>query len=302
MGKVMAAVDIGSNTVHLLVAETDNGSVRRLCDQNEWLNLGEIVARSGEVPLPLQDQLIDTLSGYRLLAKQEKAEKFYVFGTEAMRRATNAKKVLKRIKAEVGVEVDLVTGQREAELSVAGVLVDSDEADEMILAEVGGGSAQVAFVKDQALVDDASLPLGTGTLSAKLGLTFPCPEKKVKQLTEHICKELAHGAPHPVVGRVVASGGVARGVWRALHPDGEREIAMEELNYLAWSTPRLTLSQIETRFGVKPRRAATLLPGAIVFREVLKRYGQEKLLVSRFGVREGAVLELANGRIKGWNL
>ena len=299
---MLAAVDIGSNTVHLLVAEAESGGVRRICDENEWLNLGEIVARSGEVPLPLQDQLINTLSSYRSMAKQEKAEKFYVFGTEAMRRAANTKKVLKRIKAEVGVEVDLVSGQREAELCIAGILVDSDEADEMIVAEVGGGSAQVAFVKNQALVDDASLPLGTGTLAAKHALSFPCSKKKLADLTEHIRKELSSGAPHPTVGLVVASGGVARGLWRTLHPDGEREILMEELNYLIWATQRLSLGQIEGRFSVKPRRATTLLTGALVYREVLERYCQNRMLVSRFGVREGAVIELSRGGIKGWNL
>src|SRR4051812_2823940 len=113
MGKVLSAVDIGSNTVHLLVADTDEGSIHRLTDENDWLNLGEVVAKEGEIPLPLQDQLIDTLASYRAQAKTDKAEKIYIFGTEAMRVARNAKKVLKRIKVEIGVEVDLVTGQQE---------------------------------------------------------------------------------------------------------------------------------------------------------------------------------------------
>jgi exopolyphosphatase/guanosine-5'-triphosphate,3'-diphosphate pyrophosphatase len=302
MGKVLAAVDIGSNTVHLLVAGTQEGSVQRLCDENEWLNLGEIVAERGDIPLPVQDRLIDTLVTYRGLAKQHRASRWYIFGTEAMRKARNSEKVLKRVKAEVGADVELVTGQREAELGVAGVLVDSDEADEMMLAEVGGGSAQVAFVKDQALVDDASLPIGTGALNARFHLTFPTAPGAVDALTEHVREALATGTPHPTVKRVVASGGVARGLWRAVHPDGEREVAIEELDYLIWSTQRLNRSQIELRFQVKPRRAATLLTGAIIFREVLKRYKQPSMLVSRFGVREGAVLEMARGRIKGWTL
>jgi exopolyphosphatase/guanosine-5'-triphosphate,3'-diphosphate pyrophosphatase len=302
MGKVLAAVDIGSNTVHLLVAGTEDGSVQRLCDENEWLNLGEIVAERGDIPLPVQDRLIDTLNAYRALAKQHRAGRWYIFGTEAMRRATNSKRVLKRVKAEVGADVELVTGQREAELGVAGVLVDSDEADEMIVAEVGGGSAQVAFVRDQALVDDASLPIGTGTLSAKFHLNLPCLPQTVDAVTQHIREKLATGTPHPTVKRVIASGGVARGLWRALHPDGERELAMEELDYLIWTTQRLSRAQIELRFQVKPRRAATLLTGALIFREVLKRYKQPSMLVSRFGVREGAVLEMARGRIKGWIL
>lgn len=299
MGRVLSTVDIGSNTVHLLVAESDEGSVHRLIDENEWLNLGEIVAKEGDIPLPLQDALIDVLERYRLLSKAAKAERIYVFGTEAMRIARNSKKVIKRVRLEVGIDVELVSGQREAELGLAGVLVDSDGADEMIVAEVGGGSAQVAFAADGELKDDTSLPLGTGTLAARFGISFPCREEKVRELTSAIKKELARAIPHKEVELITASGGVARGIWRSLHPDGDREIAVQELDYLIWATQRLTVEHIGTRFLVKPRRAATLLSGAIVFRELLRRYERERMLVSRFGVREGAILQMALGRIKG---
>jgi exopolyphosphatase / guanosine-5'-triphosphate,3'-diphosphate pyrophosphatase len=299
MGHVLSAVDIGSNTVHLLVADTDEGSISRVADQNEWLNLGEIVANEGEIPLPLQDELIQTLIAYRALAKTEKAERFYIFATEAMRVAKNSARVIKRIKVEVGVEVDLVTGQQEADLCLAGVLVDCDGADEMIVAEVGGGSAQVAFAREGVLIDDASLPLGTGTLSARFAISYPCREEKVDELRSAIRKELSKAVPHLPVEQVTASGGVARGIWRALHADSEREIASPELDYIIWSTQRLTLEQIQARFRVKARRAATLLPGAIMYQEILRRYKKEKMLVSRYGVREGAILQMAAGRIKG---
>ncbi|MFI5385617.1 MAG: hypothetical protein ACHQ50_05790 [Fimbriimonadales bacterium] len=299
MGRVLSTVDIGSNTLHLLVAEANNGSIQRLTDQNEWLNLGEVVAKEGEVPLALQDQIIEVLDGYRAVARFERSEGLYVFGTEAMRVARNSKKVLKRIRVEVGVEVDLVSGPREAELGLTGVLVDSDGADEMIVAEVGGGSAQVAFARGGELVDDASLPLGTGTLSAQYNLYFPCREERVRELTAGIRKELTRAISHQEVEQITASGGVARGIWRALHADSEREIAVPELDYLIWATQRLTIEQIGTRFQVKPRRAATLLPGAIIYQEILRRYGKDRMLVSRFGVREGAILQMAAGRIKG---
>jgi len=299
MGRVLSTIDIGSNTVHLLVAETLDGSIRRVTDINEWLNLGEVVAKDGDVPLPLQDQLIDALDAYRGQAKSDKSERLYVFGTEAMRVARNSKKVLKRIRVESGVEVDLVSGQKEAELGLDGVLVDCDGADEMIVAEVGGGSAQVAFARDGMLMEDTSLPLGTGTLSAKFTIGFPCREQTVRDLTHLIQRELAKVAPRKEVEQVTASGGVARGIWRALHPDGDREVATSELDYLIWATQRLSIEQIGLRFQVKPRRAATLLPGAMIYRQILQFFGQERMLVSRFGVREGAILQMAAGRIKG---
>ncbi len=138
MGRILAAADIGSNTVHLLVAEVDKTNVRRIEDQNEWLNLGEVVALEREIPGSLQTQLIETLDLFRKQAKDSKAEGIYVFATEAMRAAANSKAVLKRIKSEVGIEVDIVNAHREAQLSLSGVMIDCDTSDEIVVAEIGG--------------------------------------------------------------------------------------------------------------------------------------------------------------------
>ena len=76
-------------------------------------------------------------------------------------------------------------------------------------------------------------------------------------------------------------------------------IHIEELDYLIWATQRLSVEQIIRRFNVKARRAATLMIGAIIFREVMNQFGDDSMDVSEFGVREGAILELADGSLSG---
>lgn len=295
---MIAAVDIGSNTAHLLVADTAKGTLRKIDDQNIWLNLGEIVARKGEIPFAIQDQLIEALNLYKASAKEAKARGIYIFATEAIRVAKNRDAVLKRIHAEVGVAVDIITADQEALLGLRGVMVDTGELPHMIFVEVGGGSAQIAQAVNGVMTTDVSLRLGTGTLNASYLKDYPPGEKEIKKLVDHVSGTLKDAVEKSDIKDIVCSGGIARGLWRAVHPDGDRELFREELDYLIWATSRLDLEGIIARFQVKPRRAATILPGAIVFREIFNHFGVDRMIVSRFGVREGAILEMADERIK----
>jgi exopolyphosphatase/guanosine-5'-triphosphate,3'-diphosphate pyrophosphatase len=77
-------------------------------------------------------------------------------------------------------------------------------------------------------------------------------------------------------------------------------LRLPELDYLVWAASHLSVEQIVGRFGVKPKRAATLLPGALTYSSLMRWTGVEAITVSEYGIREGAVLEMAAGRIESW--
>jgi exopolyphosphatase / guanosine-5'-triphosphate,3'-diphosphate pyrophosphatase len=300
MARILAAADIGSNTAHLLVAATDGDIVMRIDNLNEWIPLGEIVTRQGEIPKEYADQLVGVMKEFRRVAAAKGADRIYVFATEAMRVAANHSSVLKRIKTETGVSVDLIQPRREAELSFYGVRLDTREVEPDLMFEVGGGSAQVAVITGKEIREELSLPLGTGRIIAGAGMASPCPPDAKQRAQAYIESTLDSCPLRPSANpRAIASGGVARGLWRALHPDGEKRLAREEINYLIWSTERLSLERIIERFNVKPKRAGTLLPGAMVYEALMDKFGLAEIMVSEFGVREGAILEMASGQVKG---
>ncbi len=306
MPRVLASADIGSNTVHLLVAEVDGDQVSRLGDTNEWISLGEIVGREGKIPDALADRLIKTLDAFRRQAAAQGAEAIYVFGTEALRRASNQERVLKAIRVATGIKVEIISGPQEAELGLRGAWLDCEGPAPFVMVEVGGGSAQVALCSldpqgQPKIEHESSLPIGTGTLLAHHDLSAPVSDAAFSALEDEIAAKL-DALPITEAVRMIACGGVARGLWRALHPDGHRELAAEELDYLIWSTRRLAQDIIGDRFMVKPKRAATLLPGATVYRTIMRRGGFESFTISRFGVREGAILGMAKGTIPGREL
>jgi exopolyphosphatase / guanosine-5'-triphosphate,3'-diphosphate pyrophosphatase len=293
MGRVFATADIGSNTVHLLVAETDGQTIRRLHNESEWLSLGEIVGRERQIPPVLSDRLLAVLERYSQIATSHNALTFYVFATEAMRIAENHEEVLARIKKNVKLSVDLITPIREAELSWRGVQLDAEGVSPAALIEIGGGSAQIAICDGFLVAQEVSLPLGTGRILAQTELSYPPRPSQLDAVRRTIEEQIPRIASFERPRRIVASGGVARGIWRALHPDGERNIHLEELRFLEWSVQRLPLERIASRFNVRSKRAQTMLPGAMAFRMLMESLGQESMFVSEYGVRDGAILELA---------
>ena len=93
--------------------------------------------------------------------------------------------------------------------------------------------------------------------------------------------------------RMVASGGIARGLIRALHPDGDKALHAYELDYAVRTAQGLSIDALTRRFNVKQKRAQSLLPGGTVYRAILRHFGLESMVVSEFGVREGLIMEAA---------
>jgi exopolyphosphatase/guanosine-5'-triphosphate,3'-diphosphate pyrophosphatase len=299
MARIFAAADIGSNTLHLLVGATDGELVTRIDNLSEWIGLGEVVARQGFISPERVDHLLQALKECRRVATSRKAESLYVFATEAMRTARNHEAVLEKIKKGTGIEVDIISPKREAELSIAGSQLDVESGSPEIFFEVGGGSAQIALLRKGKLKEHISLPLGTGRIIARASLQNPCPKTSIATAERYIADVLKGvSLARPKKSIAVASGGVARGLWRAVHPDGEKTVFARELEYLQWSTSRLSLDRIGSRFGVKQRRAQTLLPGSMVYRALMEKFGVSEITVSEFGVREGAILEMAKVKSK----
>ena len=293
MTRLFAAADIGSNTAHLLVAASDGEIVMRVDNVNEWIGLGEVVARRGEIPKDVADQLILAMREFKRVTELKKVRKLYVFATEAMRAAPNHADIIKRILKETDIKVEIISPEREAELSFLGVQLDTRHYGAELMFEVGGGSAQIAELNDNKIGAKSSIKIGTGKVLAESNLTNPGTELGLRVAKKYIRSELARCTVERKAQTAVVSGGVGRGLWRALHPDGEKVIEQFELEYLFNSVKVLPTDRVSSRFSVKQKRAGTLLVGTLIYLELMKHFGVEHIVISEFGVREGAVLEMA---------
>lgn len=300
MPETFAAADIGSNTVHLLVADVVGRSIQRRLNRSEWLSLGEDVATTGLIPADKVRLLHQVFQDYLSEVTRLNCGGFYCFATEAIRSAKNGPEVIASIEEKLGFKIDIISPEKEAELSLKGVQIDVKLPDQCLLFELGGGSAQIAHCLGAQIQSESSLPIGTGRLKAAFPISIPAAPSLVNELRTYITSQLDSQGIHGPMETAVASGGVIRGIWRALHPDLQNELQAEELDYLIWAASRLSTEHLTQRFNVKPKRAAILLYGAIVYRQLMAHFSVQKILVSEFGVREGAILKLSEGIGTQW--
>lgn len=300
MGRLIAAADVGSNTAHLLIGHLTNSGLKRLVNQSEWLSLGEVVSRHGEIPADKVKELMATLAQFRSLLDEYKVEASVFFATEAMRQAENHDEVLEEANRRFGIAIQIISPLREAELSYRSCQIDCKGEEPMLMVEAGGGSVQVALCENRSIQRLASLPIGSGALRARSGLDQPPTGYAVEKALEIIEIECDELTGYPPVKRIVACGGVSRGLWRALHPDGEKLMHVEELDFLAWDCARLETEVIVDRYDVKINRARTLLAGSLVLRHILGLFGHSEFQISQYGVREGAILELGDSLDEQW--
>lgn len=269
----------------------------RVDNVNEWIGLGEEVARTGFISDESITRLSAVIKDFRKAAASNQALGLFVFATEAMRCASNHKAVIDRIKKETGVAVEIITPKQEAAFSFRGIQLDTPAVGASVIIEVGGGSAQVLSTAAGDMREEISLPLGTGRLAADCELGEGVTQETVAKAETYVDKMVESIEVKRQHALAIGSGGVVRGIWRALHRDGEKRIETYELDYLIRTATNLSVPRLMERFDVKAKRAATLLPGAIVFRSILRRFGLDAIAVSEFGVREGAVQEMDAGRV-----
>jgi exopolyphosphatase/guanosine-5'-triphosphate,3'-diphosphate pyrophosphatase len=282
----VAVVDVGSNTVRLLVTG-DDGEILSL---RERLRLGESVERHGAIPEAKLAELAACVGRFAAAARAEGAETLEVLVTSPGRQARNGNELGEALGAAARAPVRILSAQEEGRLAFVGALAASSVTGRKRVAvvDVGGGSAQVVTGSRREGPDwFCSIDLGSLRLASRLLSADPPGARAIAKARDAVERELAGFAPAPV-GAALAVGGSARALRRLYGSrlgGGELSEAVELLT----STPCRELS---ARFGVSLARAATLPAGAVIL-EALQARLEVPLKVSRTGLRHGALLELA---------
>ena len=201
-----AAVDIGSNTVHALVADVVRGKLEDVAHYVEMPELGPQVARTGAIGARAKPA-IRALRSVVARARTHGFELLIAAATEAVRQASDREAFVREAAAVIGVPVHIIAGAREAELSFRGVASRHATRREWAMVDLGGASTEVVIGRGQEMVRSATLPIGSGVLASTYFSDPPKPEERAR-MRKAALRELAH-APDGEVERLVATGGTA---------------------------------------------------------------------------------------------
>ena len=202
----LAALDIGSNTIHVLVADVVRGKLEEVAHHVEMPELGPQVARTGVIGSRAQT----ALRALRRVAEQARShgyEELIACATQAVRQASDGRAFVRQASEVIGTPVRIISARREAALSFLGAASRHSARREWALVDLGGASTEVVVARAREMLRSTSLPIGSGVLASTYLHDPPRPEERA-HLRKAVLRALP-GAPDGDVERLVATGGTA---------------------------------------------------------------------------------------------
>jgi exopolyphosphatase/guanosine-5'-triphosphate,3'-diphosphate pyrophosphatase len=300
----IAVVDLGSTSFHMVVVDARaSGELERVARRREMLRLGASVADKGRIGKDARVRAIAAACRLRRLAEELGADRILPVGTAALRDAENGAALAARLSEALGAPVRLLSGEEEARLIFAAFRHRVPFRHERVLGvDLGGGSLELAVGDDVDVHWETTLPIGTTRLHGALVCEDPMRRRERKAIRRRVREALA---PHRervldlAPGACVASGGTLRAIARMLVSDGrvaasggdQLRISHALLSSVRRQLVRLSHDERLRLPGIKRNRADLLPTGALILETLIEELEVEELVVSDWGLREGAILE-----------
>ena len=286
---VGAAVDIGSYSVHLLVAEVHGHELTPIADDSAFLGLGVAIDRAGELGPEVRADLVRTLSGYVERAHILGATTIAIVGTDPLRRATDAAEAIGEIRAALGFPVAALNHEEEAFVALLGVNGGRPVRRETVLVDVGGGSTEILLVGPASDPLAVGLPLGAARLTRSEVRSDPPSADDLARLLART-RAVLGDAPVRDVAELVAVGGTARSLLRVGPALQNRLLTVRRIERTLEIVQKEPADDMAARFGIRRSRAAVLPAGATILLAAAERYGRDRIRVAKGGIREGLIL------------
>ncbi len=298
----VAAIDLGTNSTRMLVADVDDGRVDEVARRLKITRLGEGVdERRRLLPLPVA-RVRNVLSDYRRELEQLGAERTLAFATSAVRDADNGDAFLGELEWSYGFETRLLSGHEEASLTFRGVSTDRPIDGETLVVDIGGGSTELVSGGSDALHFHDSLDLGCVRLTERFLRSDPptaaeldeCAAAVRSLLGERVPDELRPATAIGVAGTITSIAALDLGL-DEYDPDRvhghalSRDAVERQLERLA----ALPVAERREVPALDPDRAPVIVAGVVILREILGHFGLSGLEASERDILHGAALEAA---------
>lgn len=296
----LAVADLGSTSFHMLVADaTPDGHLERVTREREMLRLGAAIGPDGLIPPETCERAVDAARRLGRVAARAGAEQVLAIATAALRDAKNGRKLAEQLGRALSSDVRILSGQEEARLIFSAFRRRVGLGDEPALGlDLGGGSLELAVGNASHLSFEETLRLGVTRLHGELEPSDPMTGSESRALRARVEEALAPLAPRiqalaPV--RCIAAGGTARALGRLLleEEDGALRgllVSAEQLEKLAQRLRRSSHSERLDMVGIDARRADLLPTGALILSTLLQTLRLPGMMISDWGIREGAIL------------
>ncbi len=290
MKETLAAIDIGSNAIRLVVNYVDSSNkvaFKKAAFLRVPIRLGEDVFTAGEISAAKRQRLCEAMTSFSHVMKIYNVTKFRACATSAMREAKNGAEVVDYIKRESGIPIEIISGQEEAKTifeagDVAGLM---NSRDSYIFVDVGGGSTELTIYSNNKRATSESFRIGTvRTISDAVDKNEP---KRFKKWLEEVALPYRPTA-------IIGSGGNINKVHKLLMKKDKESIRYIELKLLYNQINEMTYEERLRNMGLNTYRADVITPAMKIFLTVAKMCKIDEILVPKIGLADGIIHHLYN--------
>ena len=282
-----ALIDIGSNSIRLNVYNKDNIQ-KEVFSKKYMAGLAGLV-EDGKLSDKGIKKLMKVLSAQKMLLDYLPIDEIYVFASASLRNVDNGKEIVKKVKKELDLNIDLISADDEAFYGAEGMKMAYD-FDDYYTIDIGGGSTELCYLKNKEIKDMAFLKAGSLSLFRDYVENTIPSVREYDEMINAIDKMRAEIVTTYKCTKLVASGGTARAlgnIFEELDNDNDKEYTIDDVKNYIYEMIDKNKKVIRTTVMVVPERLHSIVPGAIMLYRLLKYIGIEKVNVSKLGVREG---------------
>lgn len=301
----LAAIDIGSNSVRLVVAEVDlDGGYRVLDEERENTRLAGEIDRTGCLAKDAVEATMVALRNFVLIASGQNVENVRAIATSAVRDADNGPEFCERVLSELGLKIEIIDARLEARLAFLSVARAFDVSDRAVaIADIGGGSTEIVLASSGLIDEVFATRLGAVRVAEKCHLGDECSDKTLRKAEEYVDKQLKkHAAKMPFIPSILyGTGGTFTAMASVLMArDGEQgkpmrgyQVARADVRHLMVDLAKLPIDRRRKVTGLNPARADIIVAGLLVIERILRRLRVNIVQVHTRGVRDGLLLTMA---------
>ena len=297
MSENVAAIDVGSYSIRLGIARKDPFEI--LFEKGNIVEIGTGVKETSLIKEEKIKEAIETLKDFKSIIDQYGVSNIYAVGTEALRRAKNSDDFISRVKEETGIEIKIISGEEEGELSFKASAFSLGLKKDIVVIDQGGGSTEFVYGKGKDITSVNSLPFGIVSLTEEFFKHDPPTDEEIRALLDFLDKSI-RGVLKPV-DSVVGIGGTITTI-AALHYsvypyNGKiihgKILSFETLKDWFWRLAKIPTDERRKYKEIEDKRAKAIVSGIGIFYKVLELFEKDYLIVSDFGLKHALLLKAA---------
>lgn len=298
----IACIDVGSNTIRLLIGDVKRGTIKKLKSRRVVTALAKGLSGSQKLNDKGKSLTLKALKDFLTLCKLYDVAYIFAIGTSAMRDSLDGQDFLDIIKVETGLEIEIISGQREAYLNYEGIISTIDLPQKAFIIDIGGGSTEWIYKDDVRLIH-SSMPVGAIKLYDSFIHKDPPTEKEIDHTKTFIQSELSkseltklsfnNSQPFIVTGGTATTLasidlGLSRYNSEKVHLHKIAKTKANEIFHHLISIPLVERAKVR---GLEKKRAGIIITGLLILMSVMDFTGFQEVIISDFGLLEGLIYE-----------